>query len=56
MINVFQIQKDFSPLPNEILLNVINSLDENSQPQKIQSLIEALEGLTFSKKLFSPVG
>ena len=55
-IIIFQILKDISPLPNQMLLNVINNPNENSQPQKIHSLIKTLEGLTFSKKLFSPQG
>ena len=56
-ITIFQIKnhisKDISPLPNQMLFNVINNPDENSQPQKIHSLIKTLEGLCVSHSVVS---
>lgn len=54
VIHVFQVLKDSNWLQNPILFNVIYNPEENFQPQKIHSFINALERLTFSKKLFFP--
>ena len=53
IISIFQILKDLSPLPNQMLLNFINNPDENSQPQKIHSLMKTLEGLCVSHSIAS---
>lgn len=51
---MLQTLEDFNPVQSQILFPVIYHPDENSRPQNIHSLISALEGLTFSKKLFFP--